>query len=500
MHHQWSLTSLMKFLAGVYICLVIITLLALHINAAWQRDKKSISTHPPTHFNKYLKLIALTSYDDFRSDTLPYDGFNSESPPYNITSVNMTTNVPYRYVIESVNWEQLTMATNNFVTLTWLAQNWSAQGVEPFTKNSRFYGLPLDHSMKPILNVLYDSKEFNKLLAEFHIGAIASYNDFIKYAKREIILVYILFEGMRPGRTEAEVEEYTTLQRTNKIVNCTGIKYIQTNSDMFTRMINSKIPANFSKFTVTHCCCINNSDSGFMDRGKLMEGCSIPPTGNITVVFYHWKGITNDRSKHFRLYLPEAHFKVAPHPLVNTYPFTDSIISNATAFIESITDKKNFIGLHIRAEKMLYDKGIQHYHNLASRNYFLERCFNLTESLLSRSNLSMIFTFTDMGKYGSRSLRWNSSDRDILYTMLSQRGIKVHHYDPFKFNGMDDSGFVAAVEQEVLSRSKKLITIGGGSFQRQLAVRFHNYNKDKRKFKAYAVCHSRKKINVGTIR
>lgn len=46
-----------------------------------------------------------------------------------------------RFILSLNYWEQFTMATANLLSLVCLGDNWNATTVQPFTYNSRLYGL-----------------------------------------------------------------------------------------------------------------------------------------------------------------------------------------------------------------------------------------------------------------------------------------------------------------------------------------------------------------------
>ncbi len=48
---------------------------------------------------------------------------------------------PNRFVLGLNYWEQFTMATGNLLSLVCLGEQWNATTVQPFTFNSRLYGL-----------------------------------------------------------------------------------------------------------------------------------------------------------------------------------------------------------------------------------------------------------------------------------------------------------------------------------------------------------------------
>ena len=60
-----------------------------------------------------------------------------------------------------------------------------------------------------------------------------------------------------------------------------------------------------------------------------------------------------------------------------------------------------------------------------------------------------------------------------ILSKLQSSNIQIAHYEPDQFLDLPQHRvFVAAVEQEFLSRSYVLVTIGSGSFQKNIAERF----------------------------
>ena len=47
-----------------------------------------------------------------------------------------------RFLLGLNYWEQLTMATSNLLSLVCVGNNWNMSTLQPFTYNSRLYGLP----------------------------------------------------------------------------------------------------------------------------------------------------------------------------------------------------------------------------------------------------------------------------------------------------------------------------------------------------------------------
>ena len=83
------------------------------------------------------------------------------------------------------------MATSNLLKLVCLAAQWSARTVQPFTLNSRLYGLkyfkPDDKNMDnpsvpEDLNLIYDVASLNSMLNRLRLPSLAGFQDFLHHA------------------------------------------------------------------------------------------------------------------------------------------------------------------------------------------------------------------------------------------------------------------------------------------------------------------------------
>ena len=94
----------------------------------------------------------------------------------------------------------------------------------------------------------------------------------------------------------------------------------------------------------------------------------------------------------------------------------------------------------------------------------------------------------DYGAFGSHDSRIVGGIA-VSEDTLKKRHIQPVHYDPRKYGGMQDQGYVALVEQSSIAHSKVLILVGGGSFQYQMKARFKQHNGTGRAL--YSVCHTK---------
>ncbi len=55
-------------------------------------------------------------------------------------------------------------------------------------------------------------------------------------------------------------------------------------------------------------------------------------------------------------------------------------------------------------------------------------------------------------------------------------GVSLSHFDPSKFNAIQNDGLISQVEQNTLSYAETLVLCGGGNFQRSIETRFKKRN------------------------
>ena len=426
------------------------------INLSWRRHRTQLD--PPLLDNSTDDTTKLISVILNNSWTMP-------SP----------TSDYHRYIIQWFNWEQLTMATNNLITLAWFVKPWRAHIIEPFTRNSKFLGIPYPGKDMYTLSSLFDYQSFNQMLGKHKILPILKYKHFFKHANRQVILIHILyndFDLTRFGNEKGSRSEVLTLLRKQDIhyADCSHTKYMKRISSRFLQTINRNtqlMPA----FKISHICCVNGSHQTY--REEMAEKCGINKDGDVTVVFTDWKGVSP--KKGFRVFAPEVTGVHLPHPSIDVYPYSQSVLSNASTMLHSLTNGKDFIGIHLRTEKL----GQQ---NFKIKGFF-EQCLKLMQSaqskILAENNYNLTYIyFADTGRYGSRSCIRHCLSIKVIERTFEKYGIKVTHYNPYKFGGLSDSGFVATVEQEALSRAKILVLVGGGSFQSQVATRYKHYHQN----------------------
>ena len=388
------------------------------------------------------------------------------------------------YVISIGYWEQLTMATDSLCELVNLARGWQSRVVTPFTHNSELYGLPSTGLTKP-LSLYYDMKQLNNDLYcnKYRLPPLAPFDEFIQHANRRIILVQTVQSNPKSSSFLNKFPEG------NKYMNCEKYEKIKTIASKLLERLNTETKKHKSRpFRFGRACCINTK-TVIKSPLEIAEACGFSNTTRISIIFQYWPGYNGPGVRHSpeRLSVADTPLFKAPSSDTDVYPTSQAIINNATAFVNDLscsTDTNGqFMAVHFRTDKLQYS-------GYTSKTF--QACFNEAQLLLNdlERNCSNCTNkcyryFVDFGEFGSHSFRIKGGQKMTIET-FKQNNIKPVHYDPRKYGGVLDSGFVGKVEQLAMAHSSVLILVGRGGYQDQILKIFKELGRGN---KAYNLCH-----------
>ena len=412
---------------------------------------------------------------------------------YNIFKSNYVMALSYR--------EQLSMATNSLSALVNLARGWHSRVVTPFTHNSELYGLPSTDNYPDIdgmttsinegptkpLSLLYDMNRLNNDLFcdQYYLPPLVSFEEFLMNANRQIILLHINLYNNPPKNTFIGMN-YT---------NCMHYETIQSTSLQLLKSLHIETKKRrILPFMLDSACCLL-LDHVTHTPMEIAEGCGFSKTEKITIIFTVWRGYEYKPTHAFRLLISDSPIFNVPTAKNDAYPLSQDIINNASAFANhlSCNSSRQFVGIHLRTAKLAL---------LGGAHQAIESCLDATTTLLKNLNQYIshlqdtLYTyknchryFVDYGEFGSHSYRIKAG-KHVSEKILSKRQIEPVHYDPRKYGGKLDQGYVASVEQLAIAHSNVLILVGRGGFQDQILSRFIDRGLGSI---AFRVCETKKK-------
>ena len=406
-----------------------------------------------------------------------------------------------RYVLGLNYWEQMNMALGNMFALACLASDWIAHVVRPFTFNSRLYGLPSlraddnwlsDVSSMLPLNMIFDTNYLDLLACSYGISNIAELNDFLLFAQRSITVMHFIHdrEPREKSVLSGQAGERLHYQlRTEFIFECDQLTPIRTMAQDIMSSLNKEAKTlHVPEFRLARYFCINASSE--TTPKQLADKCQL--NGNISVIVLNWRGLTEKRvikasakgiHKSQRLLISNLSLQEHPKGTNTILRHSWQVLGNTSLFLKSLKlSYAKFIGIHIRSEKLgIRDMRIENFTKKC-----LQRTLKLRDQLIKDNPNIPTVVFTDYGPYGSDSC-FECRGAKTVQQFLQVYGITPVHFDPSIYNAYQDSGFVAAVEMELLSKAQEIILVGGGAFQKQIALRIQKHKKQASN-RAFHVC------------
>ena len=396
----------------------------------------------------------------------------------NAASNNIT---PYLLFVEIT--EQLSSNTIKFIQLSYFSALWNLSMVEPWIDiNTTFLtSLPTPTQMKTILYFdLYKKTEVEASLTK-------CFNFNLPPAFRKNFHFHRLSEALIYSPRDVLVVRFMTKRwsRTQDNGKCSAISISQ--SQMVLNRLNTLVEGVKNKaralhggkyrFVIWETVCITairnvpfsiKKATEFIKKRRAIK--LRETNADVTVVIPSWRKVKKKRPKCY-YYDPNFDFDeryCQDHGLPH-----GSIVLNATKrLLKSVGLEEKFIGIYARTERLSQ-------YNLRKPRY-MAGCFKDFREVVRKiqetpdtQNLTFILVH-DAGKHGSKSFTQNLQERsNRILSIFRKWGVRTVRYDPEQNRDFPQHrAFVAAVEQEFLSRSHVLVTMGGGGFTMNVKQRF----------------------------
>ena len=334
-----------------------------------------------------------------------------------------------RYALAEGYWEELTMATWNFMGLVKVASSWGARAVIPFTHNSYLHGI----SGRYPFDLIYDMDDVKRVCDNYSLLMPVRFDHFLSVGSRDVVFMYTDYY-MKESRTNVEKCSHSqrslmtpVLQHLNKV---TAEKKLQLFREVDCCVVYSQHP------TTSH---------------EIAEACNLVGRENFTVLIKIWRGISNDYKMTYRLIADVREDVMGT--ISADFKHSKWVIGNATRFFHDVTDTDKCIAVHVRAEVFV-------------RGRKVDKCFNLLREVVAqfRSNHTDLKTLLYFG------------DEELDMFRAKINNALVTRFKSTKYGAVPDRGFAAQVEQHTVSFCKALVISGGGSFQARTLRRFQEYS------------------------
>ena len=411
----------------------------------------------------------------------------------------------YSYLLVLYYHEQISSALSNLFHLGPVAMNLDVKIVEPFVVHSRLYGLP---DMLPpgevtgkfySLRTLFDINSINQSLYTYANVSLSSFQDFVLYAPRDVVVVYFMYKEVSKPRSFRISYRYLRIlklvtEAEIPVIDCTNEVFFeeQIYGGLVGTLLNNTAKYGAINFRIVKFICVAGQRISTTDQ--LREQINLEKK---TIIFPEWRSCAY---KHCNLEM--RHTLVTPgrtrllytmkrekqSPLNISYSNSDLVTETANFFIKKLNpNKEPYVSVYMRIEKMLKINN-----TINIKNSYLKCCTSMLQKVLAgvkkKFKLTNVLLTTDLGRYGSDACPGDCQlvGREVLKDIEKVNKIKVFNYDPSKtLEKIDNSGFAAMVEMEMLAGAKRLITVGPGLFKEQVT---RLYKKANPNVSVYSIC------------
>ena len=360
---------------------------------------------------------------------------------------NTSSNNSRRFTFTRKVSEQMTMAMSHTMQLARVATEWQARTVMPFLQDEHLEGLPMKGTVT--LDLLYNVPMLNRLVKAYDIFPFVSFDYFIRESNRTNVYFFYAYYG-KGG--DGPVVERCRLEKEKQ-------EYMDTMQLLNQEAIKRGLP----QFTLSpheHCCRVLSSKPFVPD--DFIKGCNIERNlKDITYIINDWRGYSPVDLKSFRLFAPNyIHKNRVPN---FDLPYSKQVTDYTRDFTNLLCNNEDFIGVHIRAQKMY----IRHNRN---KNFNDQKCISdfletVHQTTSQYPDIKHVVYISDSytGKYNQllniSFSRFNPSD-----------------FNSSDFNAAKSRALIAQVEQNFLSKARVLIMCGGGSFEKSISLRYETNN------------------------
>ena len=410
----------------------------------------------------------------------------SYSPLTKLNRSNVSVSLTKAYLLFEEIDEQLSSNTLKFIQLSYFSAVWNLSMVEPWINTDTTYlsSLPAVNQEQALLFFdLYTKKEVEERLTDcFHSNLppqnqnsfhFHNLNEAIIFSPRDVLIVRYMMT--RWSQTK-EMGECST-------VSGKEIESTERRLNFFVQKVEEKaqeIHGPCFRFRIWRTICItaipgipfSSKNATVFIKGQLSLKREETGVG-ATVVIPYWRKIFSRTEKNFKYYY-DPNFKFdGRNCKERCLPHSSTVLTAADRMLESLQLTEKFIGVYVRTERL--SRTDQHQPGFI--NECLTEFYNVLESLEKEFQIprSRVMLVHDAGKYGSNSFYYTNVQEmsKMILSKFQSLNIQTAYYEPNQFRDLPQHrAFVAAVEQEFLSRSYVLVTIGSGGFQINVVGRF----------------------------
>ena len=372
------------------------------------------------------------------------------------------------FAISSSYWEQQVGAAMNLWALTQWCKTLGVYPVEPFVVQSKFV---LPSAITDVSGLLrfrdyFDLEHWNKVSASLQLMPLVSWESFMcSKSSNLIVAIVILLDIHARKKSNARERDIRCDVKVKQFLASSAFKL-----------------AYELNFTVVRkvCFLFAGTSTSVHEFNTKLYGELNPQ--EVTVWFSLWPGINP-----FRIYFKEKEYWRGNRPMNSIIP-SRRIIADSQKYVHEVmgTTFGNYIGVSFRSVRRA-----KRFEGSSTKwkQVFFDSCIaQIKEKVNSLGSNEKIFLSMDLGRFGDASavkyMNKNLIDHisnNVIHTLfgnLTTLQVYEKHFLSVT-NGIEDAGYIAAMQSAIVENSRCLILFGGNSnFQRNLLTNYaqmHNH-------------------------
>ena len=377
-----------------------------------------------------------------------------------------------RFVLSYSYWEQQINALINMWSLQkWANKSGKIKVVEPFAVESVLeFPRPVLYR-EQFTNALhfrdyFDLDYWTKETAKLGIEPLVSWETFLKYANREVI-VAILVYGYVPGGVYVENE----INRCRPCISERGT---------FDRATNSLFRS--LHFVVTKTVCYSyfrREDTLSLEKFNSY----LTSDSNATIWFGVWRGIEKPGNSRIQIDDQSLFRTASGDHVLSMVSASPRIIADSRNYVKTVlnADFREYTAINIRSARRYGEMVLRKHSPHEVMSYFTS-CVGKLNNILDKSGSTSYFLSSDIGKFGDRTaFKLNDNDsakllQQLLQVLYGNKTIDVYQNEFTKAaNGVEDRGYLATMQKTIAEHAKCLIMMGGFStFQESVVINYKN--------------------------
>ena len=384
------------------------------------------------------------------------------------------------FILVNTYFEQQVGAAMNLLTLSKWAKTVGTFPVEPFALNASFHNYIHTDMLKNALyfHDYFDVELWNRLCLNINAMPLISFNKFIAHNPGKFILVLHV-------DTKLSKLAFVNDEVVGSVCEERFLEYEQELHNYITKTLSTNME------TVRHVCISAKHGPIHINNFTNIIYGNLDPS-KVVVWFSAWIGIA--KTARYKIIEDEYARNLE---VIKMLQSSKRIIDDSNKYVKNILQSNfgNYVAVSFRSVKRAKRYWIE---GEDPMEFFHSCILELQKTISLINSTHKIFLAQDLGRFGDiKASRYFSDSmmskiEDNLFQILYNGKLTMKEWEEefvYVTDGITDGGYIAAMQSEILTKSKCLVMFGGNSyFQKSILHRYKQFHSNNDSC-IYEVCY-----------